>query len=220
MSTPFLCRYSALTGDSRYIDEAARQFRLFRSYLYMPEQRIMSHVYDFKYSRRTDIPWGRGNGWVLFSLSELLEVLPEPHPDRPFLLEWFCDLCRGYAALQAESGLWHQVLNRPDAYEEASCTAMFAYAFVRGVRFGWLSADERGRFAQAALSAWGGLTRTAIDRQGNVHGVCSGSRYSFTADYYMHDLRTVVNDNHGIGIMMLVGCEIVRLQEWLENAPL
>jgi rhamnogalacturonyl hydrolase YesR len=97
---------------------------------------------------------------------------------------------------------------------------MFAYAFARGVRFGWLSADERGRFAQAALRAWEGLTRTAIDRQGNVHGVCSGSRYSFTADYYMHDLRTVVNDNHGIGIMMLVGCEIVRLQEWLENAPL
>ena len=218
MSTPFLCRFAQVSGRTEALDEAARQFLLFRSYLFMPDERMMSHVYDFKYGVATGIPWGRGNGWTLFSLSELLEALPEEHALRSELLSFFNELCEGYATLQAESGLWHQVLNDPDAYEEASCTAMFAYAFARGVRFGWLRDPQR--FIAAAFKAWSGLTRYAIDRQGNVHGVCSGSRYAFTADYYKYDLLTVTNDNHGIGIMMLAGTEIAKLKRhWAETKP-
>ncbi|GGA02095.1 hypothetical protein GCM10008018_55370 [Paenibacillus marchantiophytorum] len=213
MSTPFLCRYARITGSYAALDEAAKQFLLFRKYLFMPEQRIMSHVYDFKYQMATGIPWGRGNGWTLFSLTEVLEVLPADHPDRPALLDFFNELCSGYVELQAESGLWHQVLNDPDAYEEASCTAMFTYSFARGVRFGWLK--QPGRYVASALQAWHGLTRKAIDGQGNVHGVCSGSRYAFTADYYKKDLLTVTNDNHGVGIMMLAGSEVMKLKNWL-----
>ncbi|MFF3923913.1 glycoside hydrolase family 88/105 protein [Paenibacillus lactis] len=210
MSTPFLSRYAGITGDSSYLDEAARQFLRYREYLFMPEEGVMSHVFDFKYGKATRIPWGRGNGWSLFSLSELLERLPDDHKDRPALLGFFRELCAGIASYQGESGLWRQVITDPEAYEEASCTAMFAYAFARGVRFGWL--ENPGRFAEAAIRAWQGLTEHAIDRSGSVHGVCSGSRYSFTGDYYKHDLLTVLNDNHGIGIMMLSCVEIMKMK--------
>lgn len=54
MSTPFLVRYARLTGNNSALDEAARQFLLYRKYLYMPEFKIMSHVYDFKYGQATD----------------------------------------------------------------------------------------------------------------------------------------------------------------------
>ncbi|MFB9329997.1 glycoside hydrolase family 105 protein [Paenibacillus aurantiacus] len=214
MSAPFLTRYAIVSGKREAMDEAARQFLLFRRYLFMEDQCVMSHVHDFKYAQATRVPWGRGNGWVLFSLTELLEHLPEDHEDREALLDFFRTMCAGVAELQSSSGLWRQVLNEPEAYEEASCTAMFAYAFSRGVRFGWLAGDSR--FADAAIAAWRGLTGKAIDRSGNVHGVCSGSRYSFSPDYYMYDLRTVINDNHGIGIMMLAGVEIHLLKRYLE----
>ncbi|WDQ33939.1 glycoside hydrolase family 88 protein [Paenibacillus marchantiae] len=213
MSTPFLVRYARLTGNNSALDEAARQFLLYRKYLFMPEFKIMSHVYDFKYGQATQIPWGRGNGWTLFSLSEVLEALPTEHPERPTLIAFFNELCEGYAALQGEGGLWHQVLNDSETYQEASCTAMFAYGFARGVRFGWLYQPER--YIEAAERAWNGLTRKAIDRQGNVHGVCSGSRYAFTAEYYNKDLLTVTNDNHGIGIMMLAGTEVAKMKKHL-----
>lgn len=213
MSAPFLRRYARIADCPEALDEAARQFLQFERYLYMPEHRIMSHVYDFKYGRKTGIPWGRGNGWTLFSLSEILEALPDSHPDRSALLDLFNRLCRGYEALQGASGLWRQVLTDPEAYEEASCTAMFTYAFARGVRFGWL--EDKELFVRAAKRGWKGITDHSIDRQGNVHGVCSGSRYSFTADYYKDDLRTVTNDNHGIGIMMLAGTEVMKLKIWL-----
>ncbi|MFC3802045.1 glycoside hydrolase family 105 protein [Cohnella sp. GCM10012308] len=215
MSAPFLSRYAGITGNRQYLDDAASQFLHYRRYLYMEDRGVMSHVYDFKYGKATRIPWGRGNGWTLFSLSELLERLPLAHADRPALLAFFCELCAGIAAQQGESGLWRQVLTDPDAYEEASCTAMFAYAFARGVRFGWL--EDAARYTDAALRGWRGLADKAIDRQGNVHGVCSGSRYSFTGDYYKYDLLTVVNDNHGTGIMMLAGVEICRLATFLRE---
>ncbi|MFD1886489.1 glycoside hydrolase family 88/105 protein [Paenibacillus wenxiniae] len=213
MSTPFLVRYARIRNHPAALDEAARQFLLFRKYLFIPEYQIMSHVYDFKYGQATQIPWGRGNGWTLFSLSEVLEALPEQHQQRAALVDFFNELCEGYAALQSSSGLWHQVLNEPGTYEEASCTAMFAYGFARGVRMGWLRQPDR--YAAAARKAWNALTRLAIDRQGNVHGVCSGSRYAFTAEYYDQDLRTVTNDNHGIGIMMLAGTEVARMKQHL-----
>src|SRR5690606_38744186 len=62
MSTPFLCRYAQLTGDSSYLDDAAEQFLLYKKYLWMEEQQYMSHVYDFKFASQTKIAWGRGNG--------------------------------------------------------------------------------------------------------------------------------------------------------------
>ncbi|MGW7163381.1 glycoside hydrolase family 88/105 protein [Paenibacillus taichungensis] len=213
MSTPFLVRYARLTENNSALDEAARQFLLYRKYLFMPEFKIMSHVYDFKYGQSTQIPWGRGNGWTLFSLSEVLEAMPAEHSERPALIAFFNELCEGYAALQGEGGLWHQVLNDSETYQEASCTAMFAYGFARGVRFGWLY--QPARYIEAAERAWNGLTRKAIDRQGNVHGVCSGSRYAFTAEYYNKDLLTVTNDNHGIGIMMLAGTEVAKMKKHL-----
>ena len=213
MSAPFLGRYYKLTGEGAYINDAARQFLLFKKYLYLPEQKIMSHIYDFGYNMATGIPWGRGNGWCLFSLSEILEMLPNDHPDRPALLDFFRELCEGYLALQGEHGLWHQVLNEPDAYEETSCTAMFTYAFARGVRFGWLK--EPDKYIAAVHKGWKGLTQISVDRLGNVHGVCRGSNYAFTSDYYKYELLWRTNDTHGIGIVMLAGVETLKLKEWL-----
>lgn len=81
--------------------------------------------------QRQTFPWGRGNGWVVFSMTELLEVLPEDHPKRNDLIEFLNTLCEGYLALQDDEGMWHQVLNDHESYPETSCTSMFIYAFSR-----------------------------------------------------------------------------------------
>ncbi|WP_100406050.1 glycoside hydrolase family 88/105 protein [Bacillus solitudinis] len=215
MSTPFLCRYYEQTGDSRYLDDAARQFLLYKKYLFMPGKRVMSHVYDFKFNTATNVPWGRGNGWVLFSLSELLQTIPQDHPNREELLSFYRELSEGYLALQGKDGLWHQVLTDFESYEETSCTSMFIYAFARGVRFGWF--DQQDPYIRSVFKGWNGLTQKGIDRLGNVYGVCKGSGYSFTADYYKHDLGWILNDTHGIGIVLLAGIETLKLQESLER---
>lgn len=213
MSIPFLIRYSRLTQDERYLEDAVHQFLLYRQYLFMKEQAVMSHVYDFKYGTPTRIPWGRGNGWCLFSLAELLSILPDNHSSFSELRSFFNQLCRGYTALQAQSGLWHQVLTRPDAYEESSCTAMFVYAFCRGLRLGLIEPDLRSTVAASAERGWQGLCEKAIDAQGNIYGICGGSCYSFSPDYYLHELGWIINDPHGIGIVLLAGIEMLKWQQ-------
>ncbi|MBB3126857.1 rhamnogalacturonyl hydrolase YesR [Paenibacillus rhizosphaerae] len=213
MSVPFLCQYFALTGEKHVLDDAAEQFLLYRKRLYMPEGNIMHHVYNIRFGKPCTVPWGRGNGWVLFSLTELLDVLPDDHPRRSELLRWYRELCGGYAALQDTEGLWHQVLTDPDSYAETSCTSMFVYAFAKGVRQGWL--PDAGRFAHAALRGFEALTRHCIDQHGNIYGVCRGSGYSFSPLYYKERLSWLLNDTHGIGIVLLAGIETKRLRTYL-----
>ncbi|WP_235960727.1 glycoside hydrolase family 88/105 protein [Paenibacillus silvestris] len=213
MSTPFLSKYYELTGDAAYLDDAAKQFLRYKKLMFIPEQGIMHHVFDFKFSKGNGVPWGRGNGWVLFSLTELLAVMPSEHPERPELLAFFRELCLGYRRLQGMQGLWHQVLTDPESYAEASCTSMFIYAFARGVRFGWL--EEAAPYVEAVLQGWEGLTRYAIDKNGNVYGVCRGSGYSFNKLYYKDQLSWQLNDTHGIGIVLLAGIETMKLRKHL-----
>ena len=200
MSVPFLVRYSQFTGDQKYLDDAANQFFGFKKRLFMPEEKIMSHVYDFKYDSKTNVPWGRGNGWVVFSMTELLEVLPEDHPKRNDLIDFLNTLCEGYLALQDDEGMWHQVLNDHESYPETSCTSMFIYAFSRGIRFGWLKNPEK--YVKAIYKAWKGISKTSVDSNGNVYGVCRGSEFSFIADYYKYELGWNLNDTHGTGIVL------------------
>ena len=213
MSVPFIVRYSQFTGDQKYLDDAANQFFGFKKRLFMPEEKIMSHVYDFKYDSKTNVPWGRGNGWVVFSMTELLEVLPEDHPKRNDLIEFLNTLCEGYLALQDDEGMWHQVLNDHESYPETSCTSMFIYAFSRGIRFGWLKNPEK--YVKAIYKAWKGISKTSVDSNGNVYGVCRGSEFSFIADYYKYELGWNLNDTHGTGIVMLAGIEVIRLNKFL-----
>jgi len=215
MSIPFLCRYYRLTGDRKYIDDAARQFLGFKKYLFLPELKVMSHVYDFKREMATGIPWGRGNGWAIFSLSELLAVLPEKHEQRPALLAAFRELCEGYLALQDESGMWHQVLNAPDSYPETSCTSMFIYSFARGIQYGWL--EQPDAYIKSVFKAWEALNRISIDKNGNVYGVCRGSEFSFSPEYYKKELLWNLNDTHGIGIVLLAGVEMLKLMKHLKK---
>ena len=213
MSVPFIVRYSQFTGDQKYLDDAANQFFGFKKRLFMPEEKIMSHVYDFKYDSKTNVPWGRGNGWVVFSMTELLEVLPKDHPKRNDLIEFLNTLCEGYLALQDDEGMWHQVLNDHESYPETSCTSMFIYAFSRGIRFGWLKNPEK--YVKAIYKAWKGISKTSVDSNGNVYGVCRGSEFSFIADYYKYELGWNLNDTHGTGIVMLAGIEVIRLNKFL-----
>jgi len=211
MSTPFLIKYYRLTGNEACLEEVVRQFKLFWKYLYIPGPNVLSHVYDFKCNTATLIPWGRGNGWVLFSLSEILSILPQSHKYHSELLQFFRILSSSYLKLQSGDGMWHQLLTHPDSYEETSCTAMFVCAFARGIRFNWYS-DDVEAYLVSARKGWEGLCRNSIRYQGDIYGVCQGSGYSFLPEYYKNDLLPILNDTHGIGIVLLAGTEIEQLK--------
>lgn len=172
----------------------------------MEDRGLMSHVYDLRHGLRNEVPWGRGNGWTVFSLSELLLVLPENHSAKPELETFFRLLCQGYARCQSDDGRWRQVLDDPEAYLETSCTAMFACAFMRGHRLGLL--DES--YAMQAKRGVESIINNCVGEDGSVYGVCRGSEFAFSADYYKYDLLPRDNDTHGIGIVLLSIYEVIK----------
>jgi len=212
MSVPFLCRYAKYTNDMSILGIAAVQFEGFKKYLFMEEKNLMAHVFDLKRNMNTGIPWGRGNGWTIFSLTELLMTLPENHPRREFLLDFFRRHSAGCLDCQDENGMWHQVLDMPSSYIETSCTAIFICAFCRGIRYNWFEGDT-AIYRIAVEKAWHALETYSIDRGGNVYGVCRGSEFSFNPKYYAQHLLPRLNDTHGIGIVLLAGVELQKLRD-------
>lgn len=212
MSCPFLVRMGVLTGDSTWFQKAADQIKGFKKKQYMEDEKLFSHIWFPNTNCANRVPWGRGNGWVMWTLTELLMRGAE-HIDLTEEKQLFCDMAHRLQQLQDESGLWHQVLNRDEAgsYLETSCTGMFLLAFTRGVRYGWLEDD----FLKTIEKAWAGLLRHSIDVDGNVYGVCMGSGCSMEAEYY-YTIPTTVNDDHGTGVILAAASEYWALQTELE----
>jgi rhamnogalacturonyl hydrolase YesR len=111
--------------------------------------------------------------------------------------------------------MWHQVLDMPSSYQETSCTAMFICALCRGIRYGWFEGGEAVyRTARvAAEKAWRALESRAIGKDGSVHGVCRGSEFAFNPRYYAEHLLPRLNDTHGIGIVLLAGVELLKIED-------
>jgi len=207
MSTPFMMRYARMTGNTAVMDDVVNQFLCYKEKLYMPEHQLLGHVYNLKYDKCTRIPWGRGNGWVLFSLTELLTVLPKEHKYYEDIKTFFLQLAEGFLKCVDENGMIHQVLFDKDSFEEASGTAMCAAAFARGIRMGLLPAEVYKEPSERSVEA---LKKYCIDEEGNIYGVCRGSGYSFRLDYYKYDLCCVTNDTHGTGIVLIALIEVEK----------
>ena len=210
MSTPFLIRYSILKGDKSIMDDVVNQFIQFKKMLFMPDKKLMSHVYNLSFEKPTCVPWGRGNGWVLFSLSELLMVLPENHEYFDEIKTFFTELSEGFLNSMDSCGMCHQVLDDKESYAEASCTAMCATAFARGVKLGLLPKEPYAGAAEKAVQA---LKEYCIDEDGNIYGVCVGSGYSFRKEYYKYELPWNINDTHGTGIMLIANAEVDKIKK-------
>lgn len=127
--------------------------------------------------------WGRGMGWYFAALVDVLEIMPQEHPDYKTLVEITNEVAEGLAQYQdKESGCWYQLLqydntmaadnigdtasngevyNKCDKpnYLEASASAMFTYSYLKGMRLGIFN---KARYNDIALKAYQGLLDTFI----------------------------------------------------------
>ena len=209
MSCPFLARLAKLTGETQYAAEVYRQIKGFRDRLWIPEEKLFSHIFFVDDSIKSNIPWGRGNGWIAVTLTEILSILPSATPEWNTALNTYKEFMQGVKAHQDKDGMWHQVLDRYDSYRETSCTAMFVLSLTRGILNGWLKRDE---YIDAVNAGWTALMKYSVDELGDAYGVCLGSSCAKTADYYMK-LQTKKNDDHGTGIILWTAAELIRLQK-------
>jgi len=86
------------------------------------------------------------------------------YPDFPAIIGGYKKMMAALLQHQAPSGLWRQLVDKPETWEETSGSGMFAYAMVTGVRRDWLDPEIYG---PAARKAWLALVGQ-IDAGGNL----------------------------------------------------
>ena len=207
MGVPALAQMGALTGDRAWFDDAVKQVLQFHAHLWDPQAGLYAHGRHMNQPLNPEFYWARANGWAMLASVELLDVLPADHPGRERVLEALRAQVRSVAKLQSgTSGLWHQMLDKPDSYLETSASAIFVYCIARAINRGWISPASYGSVAQVG---WIGVT-TRVNAKGQVEGTCVGTTLASDHVYYYNRPQSVYA-THGYGPVLLAGAEMIRL---------
>ena len=209
MSVPYLARMGKLTGDPKYFDFAIKQVEQFNRYIYDSTTGLYFHTYFNDENMNGVARWGRCNGWVALAQAELLHYLPANHPKRNSLTKLLLRQIVGFSRYQDSSGMWHQVIDRPESYEESSVTAMFVYTVARAVNEGWINR----RFITIAQNGWEALAKK-VTADGQVPDICIGTSVEEDLQYYFSRPKAL-NDTHGLGAFLMAGAEMVRAKDKL-----
>lgn len=154
MALPFYAEYTRRYApkeqkDSLFAD-IVHQFVAGAENTYDPATGLYRHAWDESRSMfwcdpqtgLSDHAWGRATGWFAIALVEVLDYLPLKHPGRQALIDqlnYFVKVLPKWA--DPETGMWYQVLDCPGRegnYQEATCSIMFTYAFLKGLRMGYI----------------------------------------------------------------------------------
>ncbi len=208
MSIPAIVQMGSYSGENRYYDEAARQVALFADKMFVQEKGLFRHGWVESAEDHPSFFWGRANGWAMLTLVEVLDVLPEHHPQRDSILQLLRKHIAGISALQSGDGFWHQLVNRNDSYYETSATAIFVYCIAHAINKGWISPISYG---PVATLGWNAVS-TKINAKGQVEGTCVGTGMAFDpAFYYSRPVSPFAA--HGYGPVIWAGAEMIQLLE-------
>ena len=154
MALPFYAEYTMRYApkeqrDSLFAD-IAHQFTAGAKNTYDPATGLFRHAWDESRSMfwcdpetgLSEHAWGRATGWYAIALVEVLDYMPKDHPGHQELvdqLNYLLEVLPKWA--DPQTGMWYQVLDCPERegnYQEATCSIMFTYAFLKGLRRGYI----------------------------------------------------------------------------------
>lgn len=211
MAPPVYLKLYNITGDKKFIRFMDKEYKDTYNYLFDKDENLFyrDHRYfTMKEANGAKVFWGRGNGWVLGGLVEILRGLPEKSKYRPFYEDLFLKLCHRIAPLQNNDGFWHASLLDPASYPspETSCSSFFVYALAYGVNEGLLPKDK---FLPVVEKGWKALL-TAVVEDGKL-----GYVQPIGAD--PKKVTPEMTEVYGPGAFLLAGTEIYRMAQ---DAPI
>lgn len=211
MAISFLARMGAYTGDQSYFTDAANQVLNYTKYLWIREKQLYIHCYHTDTKEHGVAHWSRANGWVMMAQADLLKMMPDNHPLKAKVIENFKMQVQGIIRYQGKNGLWHQVLDKVDSYEEITGTAMFTFSIARAVKEGWIHPE----YTAVAENGLKGIL-SKISPTGDVTDICVGTGIMPTLSYYYNRPKQV-NDPMGEGPVLRALVEMIGLKKFNEE---
>ena len=138
-------RYGVLKQDSQLIDLALSIPKIFSSYMQDMDTGMFIHSYnyggDFTYPRQK-LFWTRGNGWVVATLADYLELMPRDDYRYEEIKNIFINLVEGFKNAERKDGVWRNLypVNK-DNRIDTSGSSLITYGMLKGVRLGILDKE-------------------------------------------------------------------------------
>ena len=206
MAPAVYTRLYTLTGNRKYMIFADTEFKATYNHLYDKKEKLFfrdSRYFNQKEANGQKVFWGRGNGWVIGGLAEILKTLPADDSEyRPFYLQLFKEISERLAGLQNKDGFWHASLLDPASYPspETSATGFIVYGLAYGVNQGYLPADK---YLPVIEKGWAALC-SAVESDGKLGWV-----QPVGAD--PRKVTKEMTELYGTGAFLMAACEIYRL---------
>lgn len=200
---PFFAALARVTGDERWRAEALDQAMGYVNALQKPSGLFDHFVLEGDLDRTYGPGWGRGQGWALLGLLDVVEQLSLP-VDHPLAVA-ATRLIDAMVSLQSGDGSWPVVITDPSSGEEPSTAAFMAAGFFRAHTLG-LVGD--GLVIDAAERALASVVEQC-DSQGLLSGVSRAVMACTRPSHYAHVPRGF-NVPWGQGPLVLALCEAVE----------
>lgn len=208
MAPAVYSRLYAITGNKTFMKFADKEFKATYEHLYDKEERLFfrdGNYLDKREANGKKVFWGRGNGWVMGGLAEILKTLPAGDKKyRPYYLQLFREMSDRVAELQCEDGFWRTSMLDIETYPdpETSSTGLFVYALAYGINQGYLPKDK---FLPVVTKGWEALV-ASVDTEGKVCWVQPVGQAPKRIEKRMTQV-------YGTGGFLMAACEMYKLTE-------
>ena len=224
MADIFAMQYAAAFNQPQFFNDATKQMKLIWDHTYDESKGLLYHGWDESYNKVWAHPengtspefWSRAIGWYMMAVVECSDYLPLDHPKRKEIGGLFKELSKSVRNYQnKQSGLWYQVTDRaiePGNWIETSGSAMFAYAFAKGERKGFLDKTYKASAQQAFKALIDDYVY--FDDEGKIYmdqtvkiGTLNPKNSKGDYAYYISTERRI-NDYKGLGALLYLSLEM------------
>jgi unsaturated rhamnogalacturonyl hydrolase len=223
MGSPFLAQYAREFNEPDLFNDVVNQILLVAKYTYDDKTGLYHHGWDEKHEQnwadsttgKSPGFWGRSLGWYTMAMVDVLDYLPENHPQRNKVISILGNLCKTLLKYQdSKTKLWYQVPDqggRTGNYIEASCSAMFIYTYAKAAHKGYIDKKYLSVAKTSFKNYVKHLIRKEKDGTVSIINCCAVAGLSKdrpgTFDYYIHEtIRD--NDPKATGPFILAAIEL------------
>lgn len=211
MAMPFLAQYGQLFNEPALFDDVASQIINAEKDLKDEKTGLLYHGWDESRQQRWADPvtglspnfWSRSIGWYMMAMVDVLDYLPENHPQRPEIIRILNDLSTSLEKFRdKKTGMWYQVTDKGGKegnYVESSGSAMFIYTWVKGAQKGYLPKSFLVKGKKAYKQFVKKFIKTNPDGTVSVTDACSvaglGGEPRYRDGSYEYYISEPVRDN-------------------------
>lgn len=209
MAPAVYAQLAAIQNNPNFLDHMHKEFMDTYNSLYSKDDSLFfrdANYFEKKELNGEKIFWGRGNGWVVAGLVQILKNLPKDSEYRPFYENLLREMAAKLVKSQDVNGFWHASLLDPENYPapESSASALILYSLTYGVNAQIL---DKSTYLPAIKECWTGLL-TLVSHEGKLG-------YVQPIGANPKKVTKEMTATYGIGAFLLAGSELYKMSNEL-----